>query len=100
MIPAPTSQDVLTGILRQGAQRMLAQAIEAEVQEWIDAHEHVTDESGHRQVVRNGRLPKRTILTGLGEVEVHQPRVLDRRPKDQAEPFSSPPQQNSWVKSG
>jgi transposase-like protein len=89
MIPAPTSQDVLTGILRQGAQRMLAQAIEAEVQEWIDAHEHVTDESGHRQVVRNGRLPKRTILTGLGEVEVHQPRVLDRRPKDQAEPFSS-----------
>lgn len=88
-IPAPTSQDVLTGILRQGAQRMLAQAIEAEVQEWIDAHQHVTDESGHRQVVRNGRLPKRTILTGLGEVEVHQPRVLDRRPKDQAEPFSS-----------
>ena len=88
-LPAPTPQDVLTDILRAGAQRMLAKAIETEVAEWIDDHSHVVDESGHRQVVRNGRLPKRTILTGLGEVEVHQPRVLDRRAKDEAEPFSS-----------
>jgi putative transposase len=40
-------------------------------------------------VVRNGHLPKRTLLTGVGAVEVEQPRVLDRRPAGEAEPFSS-----------
>ena len=88
-LPAATSQDVLTSILRDGAQRLLAQAIEAEVAEWIDSHQHLQDEQGHRQVVRNGHLPKRTLMTGVGSVEVEQPRVLDRRPAEQAEPFSS-----------
>jgi len=88
-LPAAASQDVLTGILREGAQRMLAQAVEAEVAEWIEARQHVQDAAGHRQVVRNGRLPKRTLMTGVGSVEVEQPRVLDRRPADEAEPFSS-----------
>ncbi len=37
-LPATSSQDVLTGLLRQGAQRMLAEAIDAEVAEWIEAH--------------------------------------------------------------
>jgi putative transposase len=88
-LPATSSQDVLTGILREGAQRMLTQAIEAEVAEWIEAHRELRDAAGHRQVVRNGRLPKRTILSGVGSIEVEQPRVLDRRPKGEAEPFSS-----------
>jgi len=89
VLPASTSQDVLTGILRQGAQRMLAQAIDAEVVEWIEAHRELRDAAGHCQVVRNGRLPKRTILSGVGPIEVEQPRVLDRRPTDEAESFSS-----------
>jgi putative transposase len=89
VVPAPSSQDVLTGILRQGAQRMLAQAIDSEVADWIETHRDVCDEAGHRQVVRNGRLPKRTILSGVGALEVEQPRVFDRRPKDEAECFSS-----------
>jgi putative transposase len=88
-LPAVSAKDVLTAILRDGAQRMLAQAIEAEVTEWIDGHAHLTDESGHRQVVRNGYLPKRTITTGVGPVEVQQPRVLDRRGQEEAEAFSS-----------
>jgi putative transposase len=89
-LPAVCSQDVLTTILRDGAQRMLSQAIEAEVTEWIDGHADVTDAAGHRQVVRNGYLPKRTITTGVGPVEVQQPRVLDRRGDEAAaEPFSS-----------
>lgn len=88
-LPAATSQDILTNILRDGAQRMLAQAIDAEIAEWIETHRDVCDEAGHRQVVRNGRLPKRTILSGVGAIEVEQPRVLDRRPKDKAEFFSS-----------
>jgi putative transposase len=81
--------DVLTDILRQGAQKLLAQAIEAEVADWIDAHKECLDDQGRRQVVRNGSLPARTITTGLGQVAVKQPRVHDRRPAEEAEKFSS-----------
>jgi transposase-like protein len=88
-LPAVGSQDVLTSILRDGAQRLLSEAIEAEVAEWIETHRHRRDEQGHRQVVRNGHLPERTLMTGVGPVKVKQPRVLDRRPSDEAEPFSS-----------
>ena len=87
--PVAGSQDVLTEILRAGAQRMLATAIDAEVAEWIDARTALTDEAGRRQVVRNGHLPKRTVTTGIGPIEVQQPRVLDRREKEAAESFSS-----------
>ena len=81
--------DMLSEVLRQGAQKMLCQAIDAEVAEWIDRHQHLTDEQGRRQVVRNGYLPERKILTGLGEIAIEQPRVHDRRAKDQREKFSS-----------
>ena len=77
-LPATTSEDVLTGILRDGAQRLLSQAVEAEVDTWIESHKHLSDERGRRQVVRNGHLPKRSIITGIGPVEVVQPRVLHR----------------------
>jgi putative transposase len=89
IVPAPASGDVLSEILRAGAQRLLTQAIEDEVTEWIESRSNLTNEAGHRQVVRNGRLPKRTLLTGLGPLEVEQPRVVDRRPRDEAECFSS-----------
>jgi putative transposase len=88
-LPAVGAQDVLTSILRDGARRLLTQAVEAEVAEWIETHQHHRDEQGHRQVVRNGHLPQRTLVTGVGPVEVKQPRVLDRRGADEAEPFSS-----------
>jgi transposase-like protein len=87
--PGISSKDALSDVLRQGAQRMLAHAIEAEVAEWIDGHAEVIDRQGRRQVVRNGYLPKRTIITGIGPIEVEQPRVLDRRSKEEAESFSS-----------
>jgi transposase-like protein len=82
-------RDALTSILRQGAQQMLTMAIEAEVAEWIDSHRHLADERGHRQVVRNGYLPEREIITGLGPLEVRQPRVHDRRTGEEREVFSS-----------
>jgi putative transposase len=84
-----TSRDALTEILRQGAQAMLTTAIEAEVAQWIGDHEHLRDERGHRQVVRNGYLPERSITTGIGPMKVRQPRVHDRRKDEEAEPFSS-----------
>ncbi len=87
--PEESPQDALAEILRRGAQQLLAQAIEAEVAAWVAAHEHLTDADGHRCVVRNGYLPQRTILSGLGPLEVRQPRVRDRRPADQRETFSS-----------
>jgi putative transposase len=89
IVPPPTGQDVLTEVLRDGARRMLAQAVEAEAAAWIRAHAHLKDEAGRQQVVRNGHLPERTIQTGIGPVEVQQPRVRDRRPADQREAFPS-----------
>jgi transposase-like protein len=77
-IPAP-SRDVLTEILRDGAQHLLGQAIEAEVADWIERQASLTDGPGRRQVVRNGHHPTRTLVTGIGPVAVTQPRVLDRR---------------------
>jgi len=86
-----TSRDVLTDILRQGAQKMLVEAIENEVVEYLDRHACVLDDQGHRLTVRNGYLPQRTIQTGIGPVEIRQPRVNDRRidENDQRIRFSS-----------
>lgn len=77
--PAPSTTDVLTDVLREGAQRLLAQAVEAEVGAYVDAHAEQFDADGHRLVVRNGHKPERQIQTGIGPVTVRQPRVDDRR---------------------
>ena len=87
--PQASARDVLTDVLRTGAQRMLATAIEAEVDEYLDARATTVDAAGQRGVVRNGRLPERTIQTPVGDVQVQQPRVRDRRPADERETFRS-----------
>jgi len=87
--PAGEAKDVLTELLRQGAQQMLATAIEAEVADWIAARRDLRDEDGRRLVVRNGRQPPRAIQSGIGPVEVRKPRVHDRRPDAEREPFES-----------
>jgi transposase-like protein len=79
----------MTEILRAGAQKMLADMIQAEVDDWLGTRAHLRDQQGYRQVVRNGYLPEREITTGIGQVKVKQPRVRDRRPADESEPFSS-----------
>lgn len=71
------SRSPLDEIIREGARRMLQTAINAEVEDFITAHSNRTDEQGRRQVVRNGHLPAREILTGAGPLEVQQPRVRD-----------------------
>jgi putative transposase len=88
LLSLPESRDVLGEILRQGAREMLAGAIQSEVAAWIDDHAHLKDETGRRQVVRNGSHPERTILTGLGPIEVRQPRVQDRRLPEHREMFT------------
>ena len=72
-------KDVLNEILRRGARELLAAAIEEELQQYVSAHTDQKDELGRRLVVRNGYLPEREIQTGLGPLEVTQPRVNDRR---------------------
>ena len=76
-IPAPVS-DSLTELLREGARRMLMEAVEAEVQEFLSRHATLKDGKNRQRVVRNGYLPERTIQTGLGNVPVKAPRVRDR----------------------
>jgi len=73
------SRSALEAILQAGARKMLGQAVDSEVAEYIDAHADLRDEDGRRLVVRNGHLPGREIVTGLGPVAVKQPRVRDRR---------------------
>jgi transposase-like protein len=69
----------LDGIVYEGARRMLAAALEDEVQRFVESHAQECDAAGRRQVVRNGHLPKRTVITGAGPLEIRQPRVRDRR---------------------
>ena len=69
----------LEQIAREGARRALQKAIEDEVAEYLDTHADQRDQSNHRLVVRNGHKPARTILSGVGPLEVIQPRVDDRR---------------------
>ncbi len=73
----PAQNDPLQEVLREGARRLLAAAVEAEVAELLEQSRSPT--SGDRPaVVRNGYLPARTIQTGLGDVPVRVPKVRDR----------------------
>ncbi len=69
----------LDEIARAGARRMLAEALEAEVQAYIEAARDERDHRGHALVVRNGYAREREILLGAGAVEVRAPRVNDKR---------------------
>jgi putative transposase len=81
-IPFPHPQliaaDPLTEVLRQGAQRLLAQAIEVEVATLLAQYAHRHDAEGRQAIVRNGYLPERAVQTGIGAVRVKVPRVRDR----------------------
>ncbi|WP_329293515.1 IS256 family transposase [Streptomyces sp. NBC_01455] len=73
------SGSLIDEIVREGARRMLAAALEAEVNQYIAELTAETDERGHRLVVRNGRHRPRTVATAAGAIEVTAPRVNDRR---------------------
>src|SRR3954452_18230756 len=75
----PDSGAFIDEIVREGARRMLAEALQAEVDAYIAAFRHERDENGRRLVVRNGSHQPRQVLTSAGAVEVVAPRVNDRR---------------------
>jgi putative transposase len=77
---AQETRGSLDEVLHEGARRMLQEAIEVEVADYVDQHQaERAAESGRRLVVRNGRLPAREILSSLGPIRIEQPRVRDRR---------------------
>jgi len=76
---ADESRSYLDRLVREGARRMLQEAIEMEVAEYIEAHKALRDETGRRLVVRNGHMPEREVQTGAGPLPVKKPRVDDRR---------------------
>ena len=78
-VPRSEVQDVLTAVLRKGAQEMLVATIEAEVDDYIQEHAELRDETGRRMVVRNGYMAEREIQTPIGKLEVRKPRVNDKR---------------------
>ena len=69
----------LDAIVREGARRMLAAALEAEVDDYLAAHAAERDEQGRRLVVHNGHARRREVLTAAGAVGARAPRVNDRR---------------------
>lgn len=74
--------DQLTSVLRNGAQALLSQAIEAEVASFLANHAQEQLEDGRARLVRHGHLPEREIQTGIGAVKIRQPRVRDRASKE------------------
>jgi transposase-like protein len=76
---AAAGGSLIDEIVRDGARRMLAAALEAEVAAYIDAHAGQVDADGRRLVVRNGHATPRQVLTSSGAVEVRTPRVNDKR---------------------
>lgn len=71
-------EDPLTKLLRSGAQRLIQQAVEAELAELLSQYAGQTDCGGRAAVVRNGYLPEREVLTGVGPVPVRVPKVRSR----------------------
>jgi putative transposase len=76
---AAVDSSLIDEIVREGARRMLAVALEAEVAAYIDAHADQVDADGRRLVVRNGHHEPREVTTAAGAVPVRAPRVNDKR---------------------
>lgn len=76
---ARSSASLIDEIVREGARRMLAEALQAEVDAYIAAFADQRDEHGRRLVVRNGYYQAREVLTSAGAVEVKAPRINDKR---------------------
>jgi putative transposase len=80
-----TIEDPLTSILRSGARRLLAQAIEAEAEAFLTTMKGVQLPDGRDRVVRHGLGPERRVQTGIGPVEVRRVKLRDRGPRERAE---------------
>ena len=78
LVQPGTFTDRLTDVLRDGARALLARAAEAEVAGFLAEHADKRTDDGRQRLVRHGHLPERSIMTGIGAIEVCVPRVRDR----------------------
>ena len=73
-----TIDDPLTAILRSGARRLLAQAVEAEAEAFLATMREVRLPDGRERLVRHGHGPERQVQTGIGPVAVRRVKLRDR----------------------
>jgi len=78
--PGSFVDDPITDILRTGAKKLLAEALEAEIESFLSQYADFKDDQGCMRITRNGYLPERKIQTGIGPVTVQVPRVRDTSP--------------------
>jgi putative transposase len=72
--------DPITEVLRTGARKLLAEALEVEIEDYLSHYKELKDNRNRQRVVRNGYLPEREVQTGIGPVSVKVPRARDRQP--------------------
>jgi putative transposase len=85
--PEAFVDDPITEVLRTGARKLLAEALEAEIESFLCQYRDLRDDQGHKRVVRNGHLPERDIQTGIGPVAVKVPRARDQNPDSATGPI-------------
>ncbi len=83
--PEPFVDDPITEILRNGAKKLLAEALEVEIESFLSQYTNLKDDQGRMRVTRNGYLPEREIQTGIGPVPAKAPRIRDHRPGDESD---------------
>ena len=86
---SPFIDDPVTEVLRTGAKKLLAEALEAEIESFLSQYRELRDDQGRKRLVRNGYLPERHIQTGIGPVAVKVPRARDRHPGEESIRFKS-----------
>jgi len=87
----PELTQSLDELAREGACRLIAEALRWEVDEYVAKLRHRRDERGHALVVRNGSARERTVQLGVGPVKIRAPRVNDRRPGERFTSCILPP---------
>jgi putative transposase len=88
-LPEGSAISMIDHLVREGARQMLQSAIESEVAEYIQRHQHLRDANGRQAIVRNGTMPERELATTAGMIPITQPRVRDRRGDDERQRFTS-----------
>jgi putative transposase len=87
--PETIIKDLLTEILQKGSQRLLAAAVESELEAHLEHFKELRDDLGRQRIIRNGYNPEREIQTGIGQIKVKVPRSRDRQPEEEPIRFTS-----------
>ena len=85
--PEAFVEDPITEILRNGAKKLLTEALEAEIESFLRQYKDLKDAKGRQRITANGYLPEREIQTGIGPVSVKVPRARDREPDNASDPL-------------